>query len=495
MKYSAFEPLGKTAVFPAEYEVLKGCDCLGDEGFELLLEESGRLSIYANTPRARRYAASEAARLAGKTLECGKYVYAPEFSVRGIIEGFYGKPWTVEERRRLLSVLSSYGMNEYFYGPKDDPFHRDRWDELYGPNDAEVLKSLIDISEENCMDFRYMLAPGLSIRYSAEEDRAKLREKYRQVMSFGVKKFGLLLDDLESAELYPEDSEVYPRQVDAHIDLVNHVFAFLKSLDPEAGLIVCPTQYWGETDRDYITSLGRGIPAECELFYTGPYICSDCLTADFAREFYKNTGHRVVWWDNYPVNDMEMTDELHLSPLSGREAGLGGHCTGLVSNPMELAEASLLSLITVADYLWNSRDYDGAESFAVALDEVAPGHGPAVRTLSRLCYKSCLEREGYHFRFEAPLGCDPEFEAAFAAGAYPLWQYFKKTEAELKGLLGSELKIAAECRRWIETALKFCDAGACLTEHRNGEKLKKYLCEKEDIMKREARKLLDIFEK
>ena len=89
-----------------------------------------------------------------------------EFRVRGIIEGFYGKPWSMEARRRVLRALSRRGMNEYFYGPKDDPYHRDRWRELYGEGDDAVLKELIGIATENGMNFRYMLAPGLDIRYT-----------------------------------------------------------------------------------------------------------------------------------------------------------------------------------------------------------------------------------------------------------------------------------------------------------------------------------------
>lgn len=494
MKHSSFVPSEGYSVFPEEYGVTP--DPNGSaEGFEIVLRADGGAELFASGPRSEKYARAQAFRMAGKLLPCGSYRFEPEFAVRGIIEGFYGKPWTVEERRRVLSVLSGRGMNEYFYGPKDDPFHRDRWDELYGENDADTLKTLIAIARENCMEFRYMLAPGLSIRYSSEEDRAKLRAKYRQVMGFGVKKFGLLLDDLESAELYAEDAEVYPRQVDAHIDLTNHIFDYIRSLDPEAELIVCPTQYWGDTSRDYTVSLGRGIRPECEMFYTGPYICSDRLTCDFAEKFRRDTGKTVIWWDNYPVNDMEMVDELHLRPLKGREPGLGKASAGLVANPMELAESSLLSLITVADCLWNSGDYDPEESRAEALGELCPGYERDVYLLGELCYKSCLEREGHHFAFCDHSGENPGFERALSMGAYPLWQYLSRCLCAMERLSRSELKLARECERWIGTAKKFCRGGIRLIERGDGGPLREYLFEKEDIMKKEARVLLDIFSK
>lgn len=495
MKHSSFTPAGGAALFTGKYEINNVCSLPSPEGFEIELFSDGSAVLFAATPRAEKYALSQTKKMTGKELPCGKYAFVPEFAVRGIIEGFYGNPWTVDERRRLLSALSDRGMNSYFYGPKDDPFHRDRWDELYGENDADTLKTLISIAGENLMDFRYMLAPGLSIRYSSSEDREKLHAKYAQVMGFGVKKFGLLLDDLESAELYEEDARVYPRQVDAHIDLVNDVYDHITGLDKDASLIVCPTQYWGRTNQEYLTALGRGIRQGCELFYTGPYICSDELTCDFARQFYADTGKKLIWWDNYPVNDMEMVDELHLRPVSGREKGLGACCEGLVSNPMELAESSLVPLLTVADYLWNSSAYDPAESRSEALAQVCPGYEKEVCVLSELCYKSCLEREGHHFEFVRPRGENPDFERALSAGAYPLWQYLSFCLTSLEKLSRSGLKLVRECERWINTAKIFCRGGIALLERGEGELLRAYLYENEDIMKREARRLLDIFEK
>ena len=47
-----------------------------------------------------------------------------EFVHRGVIEGFYGPPYSHEERLRLLDELGGCGMNRYVYAPKHDPLHR-----------------------------------------------------------------------------------------------------------------------------------------------------------------------------------------------------------------------------------------------------------------------------------------------------------------------------------------------------------------------------------
>lgn len=43
---------------------------------------------------------------------------------RGFIEGYYGNPWSVEDRSDLMTYGGYYKLNAYFYAPKDDPKHR-----------------------------------------------------------------------------------------------------------------------------------------------------------------------------------------------------------------------------------------------------------------------------------------------------------------------------------------------------------------------------------
>jgi hypothetical protein len=42
----------------------------------------------------------------------------------GMIEGFYGKPWTWEEREENVAWLARHGYRFYLYAPKADPFLR-----------------------------------------------------------------------------------------------------------------------------------------------------------------------------------------------------------------------------------------------------------------------------------------------------------------------------------------------------------------------------------
>ncbi len=50
--------------------------------------------------------------------------------------GFYGRPWTSDQRKRLFKWMKTMGMNTYLYAPKDDAKHRMYWRDLYSVEEA-----------------------------------------------------------------------------------------------------------------------------------------------------------------------------------------------------------------------------------------------------------------------------------------------------------------------------------------------------------------------
>ena len=62
---------------------------------------------------------------------------------RGFIEGYYGNPWSVEDRAELMKFGGYYKMNTYFYAPKDDPKHKDKWDILYTQDEMHMQNYIL----------------------------------------------------------------------------------------------------------------------------------------------------------------------------------------------------------------------------------------------------------------------------------------------------------------------------------------------------------------
>ncbi len=293
------------------------------------------------------------------------------FSIRGVIEGFYGTPWTHAERMDMIGFLKRNGFNAYLYSPKDDPYLRERWQEPHPDQAMGRIVELIQQSRLEGLNFFYCLSPGLSMQYSNDAHFGNVMAKYRHMYEQGIRHFGLLFDDIPLQLMHAEDRVRFKHLAEAHAATALKAWEKMNEWSDEVSLIVCPTQYNGLGNEDYITFLGRQLPPEIHLFWTGRFVCSPFLTEGDAVRFYEYTGHRPLYWDNYPVNDLAMANELHIGPLLHRDPELYRHAAGYVANAMEHAESSKIPLMTIADYLRDPERYDPVDSWIRAVEEVA----------------------------------------------------------------------------------------------------------------------------
>ena len=313
------------------------------------------------------------------------------FAVRGVIEGFYGNPWTHGQRLELIEFIGTRGMNTFVYAPKDDPMVRRDWRVPYGGAELERMAELVDRCGRHDVSFVYCLSPGLSIRYSDPFDIDALYAKLDAVAALGVTSFGLLLDDIPFELQYPEDRAAYHDLVEAHIALVGHV---ADHLGPRRPLVVCPTVYRGYGDEPYITRLGQAIDPRVDLYWTGRAICSATLDLADAATFARAAARPPTYWDNYPVNDAAMTHELHIGPYRGRDPHLWRFATGIIANGMELFESSKIAFATIADYLSDPEAYEPEASWRAAmLDVVGEADLDAFALFADNVRSSCLSAD------------------------------------------------------------------------------------------------------
>ncbi len=316
----------------------------------------------------------------------------PSFPLGGVVEGFYGPPWSHADRLALLRFEGQHGMNIYVYGPKDDPYHRKLWREPYPAEQLKRLGELAETARENFVDFSFAISPGLSMVYSSDADFETLARKLGAVAGLGVSKFALFLDDVPPELVHAEDHAHFKTLAQAHAQLINRLYDHLRSLSPDNRLTVCPTTYtngWG--NRDYIKELGASVDPAVPLIWTGTETISRTITVAQAEEWGGYLLRKPLVWDNYPVND-DNPWWLNLHPLRGRDAGLFAATQGLFSNPMIQPQASLIPLQTVADYLWNPPAYDAEKSQRHAL---VTQYGPdALEVLTPLLEVFGSDKEG-----------------------------------------------------------------------------------------------------
>jgi hyaluronoglucosaminidase len=339
------------------------------EGYQIQLG-SGNGRIRYATDRGLRNAVATLAQLIQSGAESVDIIDAPRFRVRGVIEGYYGVPWTADQRQGVMRLLASRKMNAYFYGPKDDRYHRKLWREPYPKVARRELSSLVDYARRLGLDFWYTIGPGLSMEYSSETDFQILVAKLESVRMLGVSRFGLLFDDIPANLQHTRDREQFSGLAMAHATVANRLYRELRERDAQVRLVVCPTEYSGRGDESSIAELGELLDPRIEVFWTGPEICSRELTLRDASLLTRTLNRPPLYWDNYPVNDLQMRDELHLGPYRGRDAHLYRMSLGIVVNVMENAEVTKIPLLTVADYLWNPEAYEPEASWRTAIKDV-----------------------------------------------------------------------------------------------------------------------------
>lgn len=291
----------------------------------------------------------------------------PDFPIRGVVEGFYGKPWSHEQRLRGIKNFGDFNMNTYFLAPKDIPWQRFNW---RAPFDADFLSStqeLIDAGRKNAIDIAVCVSPGLSVKYCDEADVDAVVHRYKQLFDLGARHFGLLWDDIAWELSHEEDIATYVSTAEAHADFSNRVWAKIAALDPKTVLTLCPMHYSGRGNEPYVQELGRELHPRVNMMWTGRSIISEYLDIADAVIFERNALRQALYWDNFPVNDGGLQANLYIGPLRGREVGLNKYSSGLVSNPMLQFEMSQLPLFTIGQYLWNGATYDPDQSWENAL--------------------------------------------------------------------------------------------------------------------------------
>lgn len=297
----------------------------------------------------------------------------PSLLSRGVVEGFYGTPWSHEVRLSLIDFYGKNKMNVYLYGPKDDPYHSSPyWREPYPEEQAKKIHELVEASKRNYVDFIWAIHPGKDIRWT-KEDYDLLVAKFEMMYDLGVRSFAIFFDDIEGEGTNPV------RQVELLNSLTKD---FVRAKGDVSDLIVCPTDYsraWIKTYYDGpLPTYGRSLDKSVNVMYTGDVVCSDLTkdTMDFFNNLVKRPGY--YWW-NWPVSDY-CRNYILQGPAYGLDTSLtSDDLVALVSNPMEHGEASKLCLYGVADYAWNIAAYNALDNWERGLAYLMPEDPGAYR--------------------------------------------------------------------------------------------------------------------
>lgn len=381
----------------------------------------------------------------------------PDVPFRGTVEGFYGTPWSHQAR---LSQISFYGrnkMNVYIYGPKDDPYHRDHWRTPYPEAEAKRIQELNEHAKANGVDFCWAIHPGVDIKWT-DEDRDALISKFEDMYRLGVRSFAVFFDDI-----WGEGT-----RADKQAELLNYIDDhFIAAHKDARPLVMCPTEYnraWADDAKGYLRTLGARMNRDIHIMWTGNSVVH-CIDKESMEWINSRIGRKAYIWWNFPVSDF-VRDHILLGPAYGNGLDIAEMLSGFVSNPMEHAEASKISLYGIADYAWNMTAYDPVRDWEKALKSVFPGNAGALRTFALYCKD--LGPNGHGFRREEGSEMKAVAEAALKGDAQAVAEIARRCRALRTAsdvLLADKgnPRLIQELRPWLLQAKNLADYGEAVT--------------------------------
>jgi hypothetical protein len=308
-----------------------------------------------------------------------------------VLRGTKGWAWTWDQYLAEIPTLARYKMNFlmscYTSVFSDTLPFANRWREPLPRSTldgiGQVARSCRDGGITFCFSFHPALFSDRPLRCDSDADFEAMGRNYDAVQALGVRWFSLSYDDIDVRDAGKAALGT------AHAGLANRLLRRLRAKDPEAELIFCPVYYWGPADAGdaklYTEALGRTLDKAILVFWTGDGVVTPRITRRAAESFRRAVGHRLVIWDNYPVNDR--TGALHLGPVTGRDPDLDQVAFGYMSNPhAPQNEINRIPLLTCADYAWNPRAYDPGRSIGQAIVHLAdtPGRRAVLKDLVEL---------------------------------------------------------------------------------------------------------------
>ncbi|MFI6641712.1 beta-N-acetylglucosaminidase domain-containing protein [Streptomyces sp. NPDC050504] len=313
----------------------------------------------------------------------------PGSAVRGMTEGFYGRPWTHRQRLAQLDFMGRTKQNRYLYAAGDDPYRQARWRDPYPAAQRADFRALAGRARANHVTLAWAVAPGQSMCLASDGDVEALKRKVDAMWALGVRAFQLQFQDVSYSEWHcGKDSDTFGRgpraAARAQARVANALDRHLAERHPQAGpLSLMPTEYYQDGDTEYRAKLADELDARVQVAWTGVGVVPRTITGRELARTRDTFEHPLVTMDNYPVNDWAQ-DRLFLGPYTGRQPAVAIGSAALLANAMEQPAASRVALFTTADYAWNPRDYRPGESWRAALDDLADGDAAAREALGVL---------------------------------------------------------------------------------------------------------------
>jgi hyaluronoglucosaminidase len=335
---------------------------------------------------------------------------------RGIIEGFFGRPWSWLARADYATFLRQHDYQYYIYAPKADRYLRRLWSEPWPLADYTALQQLSNTYRQAGVAWGLGITPFEIHQDFGDDTKALLDAKIQLINTLQPNILAILFDDMRGD---------FDRIAQIQADVTHRIMA--KST--ASSFIMCPTYYsadpvldrvFGDRPANYLETLGKLLDPAVQVFWTGEKVCSKNYPIIHLQEVTHRLGRKPVIWDNYPVNDgAKLCKFLNLRPFGESADYLATWTAGQAINPMNQAYLSQIPLrtLTASDQqnsLYSAACDLGGESFAACLvEDIADFQDQGLDLLSPSRRKELIDR---YQPFQTPYSQEI---VAWLQGQYP----------------------------------------------------------------------------
>lgn len=311
---------------------------------------------------------------------------------RGVVEGFYGEPYTMEETKELMRFMMRYKMNCYLYGAKGDAYHSHFWQAPYplqitpeqqaiGYLSQDMIEEITQMAQATKVRFVWAIHPGQDFIAPSDSVVGLIMNKFKQMHHLGVRSFAVFTDDVG----VPSKPELLARNARRITQLQESMDRqWTHPEDSVSPLLFVPQLYaysWVSSDvrKRFFQALSH-TPGKVQIFITGANVWSVPNNIDL-ETVSEDLGRNPSWWWNYPCNDnadtqlfaTDMYANFKAMPEIHSQATLPSRLQGarsLLSNPMQQATLSQIALFSIADYAWNNSAFNYAASYRAAINSM-----------------------------------------------------------------------------------------------------------------------------
>jgi len=304
----------------------------------------------------------------------------------GIVEGFFGLPWTWEERRETVAFLAPHGFSFYLYAPKADPWLRRSWQEPHPEPEMAALAAFRTQCRLEAVRFGVGLSPFELHLHADDGWKRPLARKLDMLAELEPDDLALLFDDMRG------DVPELARRQAAIVD-------FAAEHEAAERVLFCPSYYsddpildlaFGQRPERYLEDLGRLIDPAVGIMWTGEEVCSAEYSPGHLERVAGTLRRKPFLWDNYPVNDgSRASQHLHLRAFTGRPAAIAPQLAAHAINPASQAVLSRVPALTLAASYAEGERYEYGRAWNRAAEAVL---GPELARRVRLDLISLQDR-------------------------------------------------------------------------------------------------------